>query len=115
VKARYESTEGGRVGYYQSDSGEKFYYKPGNEAQRREAKQKALNSTPSPPKKKESKNAFAHFRSRKFIIAVILTVLSTAFLLLGVIDENTWSELIIWIFGTFAVGNAAEHFARRKS
>lgn len=51
---------------------------------------------------------------RKMTLAIFLFIITTVILWVGKADFAGWSNLIIWIFGTYAVGNAAEHVAKKK-
>ena len=51
---------------------------------------------------------------RKMTLAIFLFIAATVILWVGKSDFEGWSNLIIWIFGTYAVGNAAEHVSKKK-
>lgn len=48
---------------------------------------------------------------RKFIVAVLIVVLSFAALLLGRIDGDDWSSIVVWVMGLFGGAVAAERLA----
>jgi|TARA_B110000908_G_C10029056_1_gene346511 hypothetical protein len=48
---------------------------------------------------------------RKMFLALILAILVTIFLLIEKCNFDQWSNFIIWIFGTYAVGNSVEHLS----
>jgi len=48
---------------------------------------------------------------RKMTLAIFLFVVATVMLWVGKSDFGGWSNLIIWIFGTYAVGNVGEHLS----
>ena len=50
---------------------------------------------------------------RKMFFALLLFVLSTIFLLINKADFTSWGEVVMWIFGIYAVGNGAEHISNR--
>lgn len=52
---------------------------------------------------------------RKMALAIILFVIATVLLFVGKADFSSWGEFIKWIFGIYAVGNGAEHLAKRGS
>tara|TARA_R110001599_G_scaffold71716_2_gene199647 strand:- start:615 stop:803 length:189 start_codon:yes stop_codon:yes gene_type:complete len=52
---------------------------------------------------------------RKMALAIILFIIATVLLFIGKADFSSWGEFIKWIFGIYAVGNGAEHIAKRKS
>ena len=48
---------------------------------------------------------------RKMTLAIFLFIAATVILWVGKSDFEGWSNLIIWIFGTYAVGNVGEHLS----
>lgn len=52
---------------------------------------------------------------RKMALAIILFIIATVLLFVGKADFANWGEFIKWIFGIYAVGNGAEHLAKRGS
>lgn len=55
---------------------------------------------------------YAWFGGRKMFLGMFLFVLAT---LLFIFSDKTdfagWSELVMWIFGIYAVGNVGEHLS----
>jgi len=51
---------------------------------------------------------------RKMTCAILLFIIATVILWAGKSDFAGWSNFIIWIFGTYAIGNAAEHVAKKQ-
>ena len=49
---------------------------------------------------------------RKMFLALILAMSVTLFLLIEKCDFDQWSNFVIWIFGTYAVGNGVEHLSK---
>ena len=52
---------------------------------------------------------------RKTALAVVLFIIATILLCVGKADFSNWSEFVKWVFGIYAVGNGAEHLAKRCS
>ena len=52
---------------------------------------------------------------RKTELAVVLFIIATILLFVGKADFSNWSEFVKWVFGIYAVGNGAEHLAKRGS
>ncbi len=52
---------------------------------------------------------------RKTALAVVLFIIATILLCVGKADFSNWSEFVKWVFGIYAVGNGAEHLAKRGS
>ena len=52
---------------------------------------------------------------RKTALAVVLFIIATILLFVGKADFSNWSEFVKWVFGIYAVGNGAEHLAKRGS
>ena len=50
-----------------------------------------------------------------FDVRIVLFIIATVLLFIGKADFSSWGEFIKWIFGIYAVGNGAEHIAKRKS
>jgi hypothetical protein len=55
------------------------------------------------------KNFFAFLGGRKMFFALVLTVIVSIFLFTNKCDFDQWSNFCIWVFGTYAIGNAASH------
>tara|TARA_R110002012_G_scaffold278308_2_gene465879 strand:- start:1293 stop:1475 length:183 start_codon:yes stop_codon:yes gene_type:complete len=49
---------------------------------------------------------------RKMTFAIMLFIIATAILWAGKSDFAGWSNFIIWIFGTYAIGNVGEHISK---
>lgn len=49
---------------------------------------------------------------RKMFFAIILLVIATIFLFVDKSDFGGWSNFVIWIFGTYCVGNGMEHISK---
>ena len=49
---------------------------------------------------------------RKTTFALLLFVAVTTFLFLNKCDFAGWSNFIIWVFGTYALGNGVEHVGK---
>jgi hypothetical protein len=55
------------------------------------------------------------FLSRKFIVAVAVTILATViFLLTDKLSDRVWSEMLIWIIGLYLATNAASKYGSSK-
>tara|TARA_R110000765_G_scaffold166976_1_gene271865 strand:- start:414 stop:608 length:195 start_codon:yes stop_codon:yes gene_type:complete len=54
-------------------------------------------------------NFFGFLGGRKMFFALILTVVVSTFLFLDKCDFAQWSNFVIWIFGTYAIGNGIAH------
>ena len=52
---------------------------------------------------------------RKMFFAIILLVIATIFLFIDKSDFGGWSNFVIWIFGTYCVGNGIEHISEMNS
>jgi|TARA_R110000851_G_scaffold142839_2_gene281646 hypothetical protein len=52
---------------------------------------------------------------RKMFFAIILLAISTIFLFIDKSDFGGWSNFVIWIFGTYCVGNGIEHISEMKN
>tara|TARA_R110000822_G_scaffold47109_3_gene125131 strand:- start:7257 stop:7442 length:186 start_codon:yes stop_codon:yes gene_type:complete len=59
-------------------------------------------------------NIYNFVGGRKMFFAIILMIISTIFLLINKSDFNGWSNFMIWIFGSYAIGNGIEHIATKK-
>ena len=51
---------------------------------------------------------------RKMFFAIILLMIATIFLFVDKSDFAGWSNFVIWIFGSYCVGNGLEHLSRDK-
>ena len=56
---------------------------------------------------------FEFLGGRKMFFAIILLVIATAFVFLNKTDVSGWSNFVIWIFGSYCVGNGIEHIASK--
>ena len=56
---------------------------------------------------------FNVFGGRKMFFAIILTIIATIILFVDKSDFNGWSNFMIWIFGSYAIGNGIEHIANK--
>jgi len=52
------------------------------------------------------------FGGRKTTFAILLFVAVTVFLFLDKTDYSGWLEGIVYIFGTYAIGNGIEHVGK---
>ena len=59
-------------------------------------------------------NIYNFVGGRKMFFAIIFMIISTIFLLINKSDFNGWSNFMIWIFGSYAIGNGIEHIATKK-
>jgi hypothetical protein len=57
---------------------------------------------------------YGMFGGRKMLFALILLVIATIFLFTDKSDFGGWSNFVIWIFGTYCVGNGMEHLSETK-
>ncbi len=57
---------------------------------------------------------FDFLGGRKMFFAIFLFLCATVFLFVDKADFGDWSQFVMWIFGIYAVGNGAEHLAKRK-
>ena len=57
---------------------------------------------------------FEFVGGRKMFFAIILTLIATIFLFINKSDFSGWSNFMIWIFGSYAIGNGIEHIATKK-
>ena len=51
---------------------------------------------------------------RKMFFAIILLLIATIFLFVDKSDFAGWSNFVIWIFGSYCVGNGLEHLSGDK-
>ena len=53
---------------------------------------------------------YSWFGGRKFFFGLLLFIIATLlFLFSDKTDFDGWSQLVMWIFGIYAVGNVGEH------
>ena len=57
---------------------------------------------------------FDLFGGRKMFFAILLTIVATIFLFVDKSDFAGWSNFMIWIFGSYAIGNGIEHIANKN-
>lgn len=48
---------------------------------------------------------------RKMFFAIILLIIATVFLFVDKSDFAGWSNFVIWIFGSYCLGNGIEHLS----
>lgn len=53
------------------------------------------------------------FGGRKLTFAILLMVVSGGFVFFNKFTAQEWVEFMIWVFGTYAVGNVGEHLSKR--
>ena len=58
---------------------------------------------------------FGLLGGRKMFFAIILLVIATIFLFIDKSDFGGWSNFVVWIFGTYCVGNGIEHISGMTS
>lgn len=54
------------------------------------------------------------FRQTKFWITVAVFVTASAFLAFGVIEEDTWMQVVGWTFSAYVVGNVGATVAHKR-
>ena len=54
---------------------------------------------------------FSLLGGRKMFFAIILLIIATVFLFVDKSDFAGWSNFVIWIFGSYCVGNGIEHLS----
>tara|TARA_R100001244_G_scaffold102828_1_gene76575 strand:- start:133 stop:336 length:204 start_codon:yes stop_codon:yes gene_type:complete len=57
------------------------------------------------------KKIYEFLGGRKMTFALALFIIATIILWVGKSDFSGWSNFIIWIFGTYALGNGIEHMS----
>jgi|TARA_R110000824_G_scaffold206477_11_gene391589 hypothetical protein len=57
---------------------------------------------------------FSVLGGRKMFFAIILLIIATIFLFVDKSDFAGWSNFVIWIFGSYCVGNGLEHLSGDK-
>ena len=60
-------------------------------------------------------NLKTQLQSKKLMFAMILFLASIVFVATKQADFAQWAEFVKWVFGIYAVGNGAEHIAKRGS
>ena len=74
---------------------------------------KKLNHTLGSVKKNKKMNKlFDFFGGRKTTFAILLLIIASVFLATNKCTFDQWTEIIIWIFGVYALGNGVEHIGR---
>ena len=56
-------------------------------------------------------NFFNKMGGRKLIFAILLTAIASLMLWFDKSTTAEWREFMIWIYGTYAVGNVGEHLS----
>lgn len=51
---------------------------------------------------------------RKMFFAIILLLVATIFVFTDKSDVEGWSNFVIWVFGSYCVGNGIEHFSKKS-
>jgi len=54
---------------------------------------------------------FQFFGGRKTFIALFLLVVVSVFFIINKCSFQEWSDLTMWLFGIYAVGNGVEHIS----
>ena len=54
---------------------------------------------------------FSLLGGRKMFFAIILLIIATVFLFVDKSDFAGWSNFVIWIFGSYCLGNGIEHLS----
>jgi hypothetical protein len=55
---------------------------------------------------------YSWFGGRKLFFGLLLFIIATLlFLFSDKTDFDGWSELVMWIFGIYAIGNVGEHLS----
>lgn len=54
-------------------------------------------------------------RQTKFWLSVSAFLVGSVFLYLGVINEETWKQVLIWIFGLYGASNVTATFAHNST
>tara|TARA_R110000824_G_scaffold65226_4_gene170046 strand:- start:10545 stop:10868 length:324 start_codon:yes stop_codon:yes gene_type:complete len=62
-------------------------------------------------KNKTMNKVYQFLGGRKMTLAILLFIVATILLWVGKSNFAGWSNLIIWVFGTYAVGNVGEHLS----
>jgi hypothetical protein len=58
---------------------------------------------------------FEFLGGRKMFFAIVLLLIATIFVFTDKSDVAGWSNFVIWIFGSYCIGNGIEHFSNKKS
>ena len=53
------------------------------------------------------------FKSRKLIMAAVLILGVTAFMIFQYSTFDQWSEFVRWVFSGYVVGNVGEHYVTK--
>ena len=56
----------------------------------------------------------SRFRSRKFIVAMLLFGTATALLVGGYVDEGTWKDVVILVGGAYLTADVIQNIGTRK-
>jgi hypothetical protein len=54
---------------------------------------------------------FKFLGGRKMFFALVLMLIVSIFLFTSKCDFPQWSNFVVWVFGTYAIGNGVEHLA----
>ena len=55
---------------------------------------------------------FEFLGGRKTFFALVLMIIVSGFLFANKCDFSEWSNFVIWVFGTYSIGNMGEHLAK---
>jgi len=55
-----------------------------------------------------------NLKTRKFLLALFIMLLSSFMIWFGKIDQNVWKDIIWWVFAFFIGGNAIEKLTGLK-
>ena len=61
------------------------------------------------------KKIYEFLGGRKMFFAMILLIIATIFVFADKSDVSSWSNFVIWVFGSYCVGNGIEHIANKKN
>jgi len=56
---------------------------------------------------------FSAIGGRKMFFALILMIIVSTILFADKCNFDQWSNFVIWVFGTYALGNIGEHVAEK--
>jgi len=55
---------------------------------------------------------FEFLGGRKMFFALVLMIIVSVFLIIDKCEFGQWSNFVVWVFGTYAIGNMGEHLAK---
>jgi hypothetical protein len=55
---------------------------------------------------------FEFLGGRKMFFALVLMIIVSVFLIIDKCAFEQWSNFVVWVFGTYAIGNMGEHIAK---